>query len=123
MRASRLRHWGLSRAFPPPAAADFLYAVWTKTRGRSDATRLAEQLVYTKEVRRNASPALEVALKLRKEEDCEALKGAALRAAEVGESSSSAPPSAVDSSTGLWRRQGARLFFMPQKTRRALAGA
>jgi hypothetical protein len=64
-------------------AVDVIYEVWTGTRGRTDATALAESLVYSKELRPKASEALSVALDLRKAEDpesCEERKAIVERA-------------------------------------------
>lgn len=59
---------------PGPESADLLYLVWTGTAVRNEPTQLAEQLVYSSDVRKKASPALAVALALRDAEDCEARK-------------------------------------------------
>jgi hypothetical protein len=50
---------------PGPISADLIYEVWTATSSRTTATDLARSLIYTKEVRAKASPALAVALDLR----------------------------------------------------------
>lgn len=52
--------------------ADLLYAVWVDTtKEETPATRLAKDLVYTPEVREQASPALKFALDMREAETCE----------------------------------------------------
>jgi hypothetical protein len=51
--------------------ADLLYEVWTSTVMRTDTTELARALLYSPEVRQQASPALGVALDLRVAESCE----------------------------------------------------
>ena len=48
-----------------PKSLDILYQVWTGSKGRTDATRLAQTLLLGEEVRSHAAPALEVALALR----------------------------------------------------------
>jgi len=54
--------------------ADLLYHVWVFTKAKTATTQLAKQLVYGKDVRPKASPALAVALDLREAEGCEAIK-------------------------------------------------
>ena len=56
---------------PGPISADLIYEVWTSTASRTTATDLARSLIYSKEVRAKASPALAVALDLRDAETCE----------------------------------------------------
>lgn len=56
------------------AGADILYSVWVSTKAKTPTTQLAKQLVYSPEVRRKASPALDVALALRKAKTCEDYK-------------------------------------------------
>src|SRR5262249_28807071 len=58
-------------ALPGPVGPDLLYAVWTGTTGKTDVTELAQALVYSKDVRPKASPALSVALDLRAAQTCE----------------------------------------------------
>jgi len=58
-------------ALDAPIGADLLYEVWTRTAVRSDATDLARALVYSADVRPKASPALAVALELRRAETCQ----------------------------------------------------
>jgi DNA-binding response OmpR family regulator len=74
-----------------PIAVDLLYEVWTGTPGRTEATRLAEALVYTAEVRAQASPALSVVLDLRQETDCAKMQAVLERAAEHGDRRSLRP--------------------------------
>lgn len=62
---------------PGPISPDMLYDVWTSTASRTTATDLARSLIYSKEVRAKASPALAIALDLRDaSESCD--KSAAL---------------------------------------------
>lgn len=70
---------------PGPEAVDLIYEIWTGTRGRTDATSLAEALVYSKEVRPKASEALAVALDLRRAETCEERKALVERAVEFAD--------------------------------------
>jgi len=66
-------------------SADLLYAVWTGTAARTDATQLAEDLVYSKDVRGKASPALAVALDLKRATSCEQRKEILPRAIQYGD--------------------------------------
>ena len=70
---------------PGPESADLLYEVWTGTAERTRTTAVAEQLVYSKDVLPKASPALRVALDLRRAEQCEDLAAIVPRAIEVGD--------------------------------------
>ena len=70
-----------------PRSPDLIYEVWTGTPARTDITALAEALVYAKDVRSKATPALEVALALRasKPEACEERKELLTKAIEYGD--------------------------------------
>lgn len=68
-----------------PVGPDLLYEVWTGTTAKTDATELARALVYSKDVRPKASPALAVALDLRVAEKCEQLKAVLPRALTDGD--------------------------------------
>jgi hypothetical protein len=70
---------------PAPVNADLLYEVWTGTAARNDTTELARALVYSKDVRPQASPALAVALELRAAESCESFKVALPKALKDGD--------------------------------------
>lgn len=72
-------------ALPGPVAADLLYEVWTGTPARNEATELAEALVYTERLRGAASPALAVALEMRRAETCEQHLALVPRAREHGD--------------------------------------
>jgi hypothetical protein len=61
-------------ALPGNFAADLLYELWTGKKGRDESTILAEELVYSKDVRENASAELKTALDLRDVEECEQAK-------------------------------------------------
>ncbi len=67
------------------AGADILYSVWVSTKAKTPTTQLAKQLVYSPEVRRKASPALDVALELRKAQSCEDYKKLLPRATLSGD--------------------------------------
>ena len=56
---------------PGPISPDLIYEVWTSTASRTTATDLARALIYSKEIRAKASPALAAALDLRDAESCE----------------------------------------------------
>jgi hypothetical protein len=68
-----------------PVAADLLYEVWTGTTARTETTELAHQILYTKEVRSKASPALAVALDLRAANSCDETKPVLARALKDGD--------------------------------------
>ncbi len=53
---------------------DFLYKIWTGTRGKNKTTELAEELLYTKDVKPKSSKALAPVLLLRRVEKCEDAK-------------------------------------------------
>jgi hypothetical protein len=72
-------------ALPGSMGADLLYEIWTATANRTDATELARALLYSSDVRRKASPALSVALDLRRAETCEANRDLLPRAVQVGD--------------------------------------
>ena len=73
---------------PGSIGPDILYEVWTGTPERNDTTRLAEELVSSREVRVKASPALLVALDLRRTEECDAVAAILPRAIQHGDSRS-----------------------------------
>jgi hypothetical protein len=75
---------------PAPQAADLIYEVWVGTPLRNPTTELAEALVYSKEVRAKASPALAVALDLRVAQNCDEFAAILPRATEVGDRRSQA---------------------------------
>jgi hypothetical protein len=58
-------------SMPSPKSADLLFSIWTESPDRTETTQLAEQLVYSPEVSGRASPALRIALDLRRTTSCE----------------------------------------------------
>jgi hypothetical protein len=68
-----------------PIAADLMYEVWTGTQAKTDLTAVAEQLIYSKALRSKASPALSVALDLRRATTCEEYQSIIPRAADQGD--------------------------------------
>jgi hypothetical protein len=58
---------------PGPIGPDMLYDLWIGNPKRTETTMLAEELVYSEEVRAKASPALAVALDLRAAKSCESV--------------------------------------------------
>lgn len=56
---------------PSSVGPELLFKVWTGERRRTDASALAEKLVYEKSVRARATPALGIALDLHRAESCE----------------------------------------------------
>ena len=61
---------------------DLLFHIWTATRERTDTTRLAEELLFSRDVRKRASPALTVVLDLRDNKDCAKVREILTAAAE-----------------------------------------
>jgi hypothetical protein len=59
-----------------PIGPDLLYQVWTSPGVVAATAELARSLLYSREVRPNASPALAAALQLRAADSCEAVKAA-----------------------------------------------
>jgi hypothetical protein len=78
-------------ALPGSLSADLLYEAWTSTAERSMVTELAQALLMSKDVRPKASPALAVALDLRRAETCEENAKILQRAIEVGDKRAFAP--------------------------------
>ena len=72
-------------SLPGPQSADIVYQTWVGTSQRTRTTELAEELVYGKEVRSKASPALAVALDLRRAATCEQVAEILPRAVEHGD--------------------------------------
>jgi hypothetical protein len=73
---------------PGPISVELLYEVWTGTRGRDATTELAEALVYSKDVLPKATPALRVAIDLRRAQTCEENLAILPRATKDGDSRS-----------------------------------
>jgi hypothetical protein len=72
----------LMASLPGSKPVDVIYDIWVGTKGRTATTQLAEALVFTKEVRQKASPALAVTLDLRLAGSCEEVKPIVARAIE-----------------------------------------
>jgi len=85
---------------PGPLAPDVLFRVWTTTSARTDTTELAEMLLFSREVRARASPALAIALDLRRTTDCEAVRGLLPRATSEGDARSTRPLALMAVKTG-----------------------
>ena len=68
--------------------ADLLYDVWVATRAKTTTTQLAKQLVYSEDIRKKASPALNIALDLREADSCQAIKELLPRATLNGDTRS-----------------------------------
>ncbi len=65
--------------------ADVLYRLWTETKAKTRSTQLAQQLLYSEEVRARASEALSVALDLRAGKSCRNRLNVLPRAAQHGD--------------------------------------
>jgi len=70
---------------PGPISPDLIYEVWTATASHTAATDLARSLIYSREVRAKASPALAIALDLRDAETCEKNRDLLPRVASDGD--------------------------------------
>jgi hypothetical protein len=68
-----------------PITTDLLYEIWTSRTVPAATTELARALLYNREVRPSASPALAVALELRAAGSCEAAQAALPRALSDGD--------------------------------------
>jgi hypothetical protein len=76
---------GAMVALNGPIGPDLLYEVWAGTAARTDATELARALVYSRDVRPKATPALAIALELRQAETCEQYQAALPKALKDGD--------------------------------------
>lgn len=61
----------IAAEFLGAAGADLLYSTWVETKEVNDATTLAKRLVYSAEVKKQASPALSFVLDWRRAMSCE----------------------------------------------------
>jgi hypothetical protein len=82
---------GILATLPGPVPVDILYEIWMGTKGKTDITRLAEELVFLDSVRKNASPALAVVLDLRDAKDCQEVSKALDRALAHGDRRAARP--------------------------------
>jgi hypothetical protein len=85
---------------PAPHAADLLFDVWTRTPGRTRATEIAEELVLTEPIRSKASPALLVALDLRRLKTCDEAPDVLSRVKAHGDKRSLTPLGRLTKRTG-----------------------
>ncbi len=101
---------GAMAALEPPLGADLLYEVWAGTAERSDSTELARALLYSTDLRRNASPALSVALDLRSAETCEQFKALLPKALKDGDRRSLHPLSKLSGKRGCGPKKAADCY-------------
>jgi hypothetical protein len=76
---------GVIAELPGSLGPDLFYEVSAKTKAKNDTTQLAEDLLASREIREKASPALLVALDLRRAEECETFKELLPRVHEKGD--------------------------------------
>jgi hypothetical protein len=76
---------------PSPVGPDLLYEVWTNRSSNGHAAELARRLLYSRDVRGQASPALAAALELRNADSCEAVQAALPKASSDGDRRSLVP--------------------------------
>jgi hypothetical protein len=62
---------GMVASLPGPTGPDLLYSLWTGMHGKGETGQLAEDLLYSKDVYKKASPALQALLDLRAADKCE----------------------------------------------------
>ena len=113
-------------ALPGAASADLLYEVWTGTAARTPGTELAEQLLYTDPVRKKASPALDVALELRRAKTCEEFQSILPRATENADRRSLSLLGKLASRRGCGARRAADCYTClrgDKALNRAISGA
>ena len=70
---------------PGSLGPDLLYDVWVRDPYRTETTVLAEELVYSRQVKAKASPALNVVLDLRHAKTCDAVREILPRAKQEGD--------------------------------------
>ncbi len=97
-------------ALAGPAGPDLIYEAWTKPRNRTPTTKFAEALVYSKEVRAKASPALGIALDLRAVKDCEQAAGLVEKAKEIGDRRALYPLSRLTRKSGCGAKKRSDCF-------------
>jgi hypothetical protein len=78
----------LASELPGSVGPDLLYETWVGTPHKTETTRVAEELVFSKDVYEAAPPALRVALDLRIAETCEDVRQILPRVRESGDSRS-----------------------------------
>jgi hypothetical protein len=83
--ALRSRAFDVSATVLGASGADVLFDVWTSTTQKTEATTLAKTLLERDDVRAHASPALRLALDLRRTTKCEDVKDLVARAKEVAD--------------------------------------
>lgn len=101
---------------PGPAGPDLLYSVWAHTHRKTDTTALAEELLYSKDVRPKASEALSLALDLRNETDCKKMKKLLERAKEKGDRRSVVPIVHLNAKHGCGPKKRADCWACLRKT-------
>lgn len=94
------RTLALAVGLPGSVGPDLLFRVWTSTANRTDATELAEMLLFNQKVRSRATPALAIALDLRRTEDCVQVRDLLVRAVEHADARSTRPLSLLANKTG-----------------------
>jgi len=88
-----------------PIGADLLYEVWTSRSLPPATAELARSLLYSRDVRPSASPALAVALELRSADSCEALEVALPKALSDGDRRALAPLAKLNSRRSCGAKQ------------------
>jgi hypothetical protein len=106
---------------PSPIGPDLLYEVWTSRILSPGTGELARSLLYSQEVRRGASPALEVALQLNGA-SCEAIQAALPKARSDGDRRSLVPLAKVNLRRGCGpKKTGDCYACLRSQTKQVLA--
>lgn len=103
-------------SLPGPVGPDLLYTVWAHTHHKTDTTELAEELLYSKDVRPKASPALSVSLDLRTETDCGKMKKLLETAEKQGDRRSVVPILKLNDKHGCGPKKRADCWACLRKT-------
>lgn len=95
---------------PGTKGPDLLYDVWFRTRRNSPVAKLAEELLYSKDVRAKASPALAVVLDLKLEKDCTKVQQTVANAEEHGDPRCLIPLGKLVPKVGCGEKKGEDCF-------------
>jgi len=95
---------------PGALSADLLFDIFTRTPGRTRTTEVAEQLLQTGTVRSKASPALLIALDLRRAKTCEEFAALLPRARQSGDKRALSPLGKLIKQSGCGPNNGADCY-------------
>jgi hypothetical protein len=92
-------------ALPGPLGPDQLYSVMARNTSKEESQKFAEELLATKEVRKNATAALSVAFDLRRVTDCEQAKKLLEQVKLAGDRRSIMPLARLQEKRGCGKRE------------------